>query len=379
MMQGMSAALARFGSCALLASLAGCVIDRGELVPSVEAGPPDARVIDEDAPVMDEDTGVIDGDAADRVDAGEMSATCGDGALTSAEACDDGNAIAGDGCDPSCGVESGFACTGAPSRCSKTCGDGRVEASEACDDGNLAPDDGCSPVCVLETGFACSGEPSLCATTCGDSTTAGREECDDGNLDDGDGCGASCLFETTRRVRRGPGLALAIPDDTYVGTLATMTCVDFDVRPFPLDTVTSLTVELAMRHPWVADLVFKLVGPGGAPVVTLMSRPSIDETADDGTRRSGNNANLDPASPIRFISGATVSAEDMGDGIGDGTVCAADRICDFAANAGAATAGDLMSFVGRPASGAWRFCVGDAAPADIGEIDSVTLVMELGR
>jgi hypothetical protein len=158
-----------------------------------------------------------------------------------------------------------------------------------------------------------------------------------------------------------------------------MTCVELDVRPFPLDTLTSLEVELAMRHPWVADLVIKLIGPGGSPVVTLMSRPSIDEPADDGTRMNGNDANLAVAFPIRFVDGAAVSAEDMGDGIGNRNVCEADGICEFAPDPGAATAGDLGSFVGGPASGAWRLCVADAAGADVGAIDSVVLAMELGR
>lgn len=367
----MSPALVRVGWCLLLASLAGCLIDRSALGPGDGAGAPDARAADEDAGTLDEDAAALDEDAA------AMSATCGDGSIGAGEACDDGNASDGDGCGPSCEVESGFVCTGEPSVCSKTCGDGLVDAPETCDDGNLTPGDGCSPACVIETGFACSGQPSTCVTTCGDGDTAGREQCDDGRRDDGDGCDASCLLETSRRIGLGPGLAAGIPDDAYDGSLGSMTCVELDVRPFPLDTVASLEVELAMRHPWVADLVMKLVGPGGAPVVTLMSRPSIDEPADDGTRRNGNNANLDPASPIRFVTGAAASAEDMGDGIGDSTVCETDGVCEFAPHPGAAAPGDLTSFVGRPASGTWRFCVGDAAGADVGEIDAVSLVMGL--
>ncbi len=352
----------------LLAPLAGCLIDRGALIGD-EPDAPDTRAVD--ARGADEDAGARDEDA--------RRASCGNGAVESAEGCDDGNAVAGDGCDPSCEIEDGFTCTGEPSRCSETCGDGRVDPAEDCDDENDAPGDGCSHTCGLEPGFACDGQPSVCTTTCGDGEVGGREECDDGNVTDGEGCDASCLFETSRRVGRGPGLALAVPDDAYDGSLGSMTCVELDVRPFPLDTLASLEVELAMRHPWVADLVIKLIGPGGSPVVTLMSRPSIDEPADDGTRMNGNDANLDPASPVRFVDGSAVSAEDMGDGLGNRNVCAADGVCVFAPAAGAATPGGLSSFVGGPASGAWRLCVADAAGADVGAIDAVALVMGLRR
>ena len=35
---------------------------------------------------------------------------CGDGVLNSGEACDDGNALVGDGCDALCAVEEGWTC-----------------------------------------------------------------------------------------------------------------------------------------------------------------------------------------------------------------------------------------------------------------------------
>ncbi|KNC52568.1 uncharacterized protein AMSG_08135 [Thecamonas trahens ATCC 50062] len=43
-----------------------------------------------------------------------------------------------------------------------TCADGYVEGAEACDDGNTDAGDGCSPTCTLEPGWSCSGlAPSL--------------------------------------------------------------------------------------------------------------------------------------------------------------------------------------------------------------------------
>jgi cysteine-rich repeat protein len=72
---------------------------------------------------------------------------CGDGKLTSDEACDDGNMNAGDGCGANCLlVEPGFSCASPGKACREIarCGDGVVAASEECDDGNLTAEDGCS-------------------------------------------------------------------------------------------------------------------------------------------------------------------------------------------------------------------------------------------
>ncbi len=65
---------------------------------------------------------------------------CGDGTLTSDEACDDGNTMSGDGCVANClQVERGFSCPnpGQPCRAIARCGDGIVAASEQCDDANV--------------------------------------------------------------------------------------------------------------------------------------------------------------------------------------------------------------------------------------------------
>jgi len=43
------------------------------------------------------------------------------------------------------------------------CGDGKLEGTEACDDGNSVAGDGCSPTCAVETGFVCSSAGCDCA------------------------------------------------------------------------------------------------------------------------------------------------------------------------------------------------------------------------
>ena len=77
---------------------------------------------------------------------------------------DDDNNFDEDGCDVSCAVETGFACSGDPSVCISDCGDGVVASDEACDDGENVDGDGCSASCVVEDGYGCSGAPSNCGS-----------------------------------------------------------------------------------------------------------------------------------------------------------------------------------------------------------------------
>ncbi len=136
-------------------------------------------------------------DCVDCVDAG-----CGDGFVHSGfEECDDGNAVAGDGCssiceiEPFCGdgnLDAGEACDDGNADSTDdcladctlpACGDGFVQTGvEACDDGGLVAGDGCSAICSLER-------------RCGDGLQQPGEQCDDGNLDDDDGCSATCRQE----------------------------------------------------------------------------------------------------------------------------------------------------------------------------------------
>jgi fibro-slime domain-containing protein len=119
-------------------------------------------------------------------------ARCGDGIVASSEQCDDGNTVAGDGCSERCRVELGKKCEGAPSVCTDAkCGNGIVEGAESCDDGNTTPFDGCSALCLREPN--CSGES--CTSGCGDGLLI-NEDCDDGNTIDGDGCSSKCKIET---------------------------------------------------------------------------------------------------------------------------------------------------------------------------------------
>ena len=115
--------------------------------------------------------------------------TCGNGRLDPGEACDDGNAIPGDGCSADCtAVELGWECTLPPRwPCSPICGDGVRAGDESCDDGNIFDGDGCSARCLTEPGWDCTngsclpvsaGDAGVEGSYCGDGEVNGTEECD---------------------------------------------------------------------------------------------------------------------------------------------------------------------------------------------------------
>ncbi|MBI5486991.1 MAG: DUF4215 domain-containing protein [Deltaproteobacteria bacterium] len=214
--------------------------------------------------------------------------SCGDGVLDVGEACDDGNILAGDGCEPDCtftcssgadcddlvfcnGVETcsashvcvpgsaqpeGTSCTTAPGAAGAchgglcvpvTCGDGVADPGEACDDGNAVSGDGCEADCTFtcvgaagcDDGLLCNGAEScsaahlcqagtpvadltLCTTSagapgvcrtavcaaivCGNLLVEPGEQCDDGNAVAGDGCESDCTFSCTLAAQCDDGL-----------------------------------------------------------------------------------------------------------------------------------------------------------------------------
>lgn len=89
---------------------------------------------------------------------------CGDGTRGLGETCDDGNAVAGDGCSDTCVLEAGYTCTTAtPNVCTFNCGNGTRQTGETCDDGNTTAGDGCSATCIQELDFTCNtATPNVC-------------------------------------------------------------------------------------------------------------------------------------------------------------------------------------------------------------------------
>lgn len=135
---------------------------------------------------------------------GAKPAVCGNSIVEQEESCDDGNVLAQDGCTQLCAVEDGWVCPEPGVACEridpgKKCGNRVIDTEEFedCDDGNAIAGDGCSELCLTETNWECPipGNPCISLNSCGNSVTEGAETCDDANTDSGDGCSSSCTIE----------------------------------------------------------------------------------------------------------------------------------------------------------------------------------------
>ena len=159
---------------------------------------------------------------------------------------------------------------------------------------------------------------------------------------------------------------LAIPDDGYNGATSSMACGG--IQNTFSGTVGSVDVQFGVDHSYVGDLVFKVIDPTGTRTATVMSRPGLSESLDDGSGCCGNNADITSAAPVTFDDqGGGPSAETMG--TAGSTVCSGDGVCNYTSDPGAAGNG-LSVFNGLQLSGTgvWTFCVGDAASSDTGQL-----------
>jgi len=139
---------------------------------------------------------------------GKAPPGCGDGKINQAsEACDDGNTLAGDGCNGICQVEPNHKCPteGQPCVVSFTCGDGVVNPGEACDQGASQGNPGCSADCkTQDPGYKClAGQKCTALYVCGNSRIETGETCDPPAV--GNGCGTNCQAETGWRCRPSLG------------------------------------------------------------------------------------------------------------------------------------------------------------------------------
>jgi len=170
---------------------------------------------------------------------------------------------------------------------------------------------------------------------------------------------------------KGAPTCLAIPDDAYDGTIGSMACVGF-ANEFG-GVVDDVDVSFGIDHSFVGDLVLKVIDPTGQRLATVMSRPGLNETVDDGSGCCGNSADITSSGVVTFddqVAGPT--AESMGNP--GSTVCTSDGLCSYVSNSGAAAAGlSVFNGLALNATGNWVFCVGDAAGGDTGELCSADL------
>jgi subtilisin-like proprotein convertase family protein len=179
----------------------------------------------------------------------------------------------------------------------------------------------------------------------------------------------------------GAGLGLPIPDDRYDGTLESMAASSIVVAD--PGSLSSIRVRVAITHSYAGDLTLKLRSPTET-VVTLVSRPGLLETADDGASpvmpgrgaafSYGDSSNLLSAFPISFSEGATPSAEFMGAWPVDLT---SDEVIGrdagspglYGPSSGAAPSTTLSDLTGQWISGLWMLFIGDSAAVDTGTLD----------
>ncbi|MFO0757983.1 MAG: proprotein convertase P-domain-containing protein [Byssovorax sp.] len=252
---------------------------------------------------------------------------CGDGALDVVEACDDGNAVSGDGCDANCKP------TG--------CGNGFVTAGEACDDGNAVGGDGCTG-CAIDPGYACAGfAPSVCSN--------GEALCNNGLDDDGDGlidaadpdCALPPYFPACGAgqnlvVYRSKDTPKPIPDNDVNG-------VTSQIVASAGGTIARLAIVLNVTHTFDGDLAFQLTTSG--------------------------NVNIDASS-------------DNGDNGQDYTDTVLDSTCALPVQNGTAPFSGCYapetSFggqVGKPVNGTWKLRAVDSASQDTGTLNGWKLVL----
>lgn len=165
-----------------------------------------------------------------------------------------------------------------------------------------------------------------------------------------------------------------IPDDAYNGNISSMVLKEVTVSGIPdgMHYVTSMAVT-DINHTWSGDLVIKLFDDNGF-ALGLMSRPGLDEAADNGTECCGTGVDL--AGSLVFNDDADVSSEDLedfGNPVPDMTqvrpskgaiVSSYDTLYDFF--------GAMSSTIMNGTS--WYFGVGDAGSGDTGTFNSAKLL-----
>ncbi|MDX2437166.1 MAG: C25 family cysteine peptidase [Acidobacteriota bacterium] len=201
----------------------------------------------------------------------------------------------------------------------------------------------------------------------------------DGNEDPGEPPIPNVDVVVTSQVRPSytciPGLA--IPDNGYNGSQASMACCpltvpagDFGASPL----ITDLNIDVSATHTYVGDLTIKVFGPG-AQFLALLNRPG-STAPDDGTDTPYGDSSNWSGSLITFDDqGGGPSAEIMGSTItGAQSICIADGICGHVPAPDTAPGLlNLAGFNGTDPRGPWSLCMGDSAGGDTGTFTAGTL------
>ena len=222
------------------------------------------------------------------------------------------------------------------------CGDGVVDPGEGCDDHNNVNGDGCSATCGIESGYACSGSPSVCTTVCGDGIVAGGEVCDDGNNKPCGTCNATCTAAIVASPATGMFTWNGGPAPPALDS-ATITLNDgvnppvtfeWDDNGFVMPGNVPIAFADNQNGQQTANgLAATVNGQGSSLLITATSNPPNVNFTNDRASVLGNQ-------PIQFMSFGFFNANGMNGGAaGDcpvGTGCTAGVVC-ATANCNAAT------------------------------------------
>ena len=226
--------------------------------------------IDDGIP-CDEDTGICVGGNC-------VTSRCGDGFVDTArgEDCEDGNDVAGDGCEP---ATCTYTCTDAPDcddedpcNGTETC----LPELHRCQVGTVPTD---PTDCTLESGDpgACTG--GLCVPPgCGNGVVDDGEECDDSmNGDNADGCRDDCRYSCSAELPCDDGDACngeeTCDDGTHTCTAGTaLDCNDSE----------PCTADSCDAADGCVNALIDRDGDGFAPEARRCANPAIGGDCDDG-------------------------------------------------------------------------------------------------
>jgi cysteine-rich repeat protein len=256
-------------------------------------------------PEQEDSNGDGIGDACEQV--------CGDGIVQPGEACDDGNLVAGDGCDATCQQE--------------VCGNGVLQAGEACDDGNLYDWDGCSSTC----GPTCSDVDGdhVCDEDDNCPTDANPSQLDANGNGVGDACESTCvtirrgtfgnvadsvlnLGKATTNYGTSQALYTATPDGAYRQSL-----LRFDLSFIPT-TAKVLSSDVTLRQINNASALIKVSEVTKAwaeATVTFVSFASGFASQPLASFTNGVSGGAPPTYSIQAITQAWISGTKVNNGM----------------------------------------------------------------
>ena len=148
---------------------------------------------------------------------------------------------------------------------------------------------------------------------------------------------------------------MGIPDNNSTGASSTVQVADSGI-------LSGLSVNIALTHSWIGDLVVSLTHAGNT--VLLLDRPGAPASA------IGDNSNLINSSTLTFIASAMVPAETLGAGCTNNETVGVSAGC---ANTVFLPHEAFTPFIGTSVTGDWVLNVRDVEQLDLGTLSGWTL------